>query len=135
LGRKSIIVSFAGAAARQLIDPLHAHEGCEDDELLVWVTSSVYGVMPRMKNGYDDDHYMHYLDKLRMEAARLIKRHHAAVSLLAHELLLRRSISGRLLLRWAANNGVQVAKCFPLRREAAREYAKAMKREKSRQTH
>jgi ATP-dependent Zn protease len=94
VARAAIISCYAGLEAQRLVDPNPAEHHGDGDEDEAFELSRRWGVLPGRCDFIGDDRHQAYLDRLRTEARRLVKRQRAAVARLAAELLARRELEG-----------------------------------------
>ncbi len=96
IARLNIIASYAGMEAELLFDPAADRTCGAGDVENAFELSRTYGVHP--PGGWiGDDRHLNYLDRLRIQSRRLMKRHWRAVESLAGELLKRKKLSGAKL--------------------------------------
>jgi len=87
IARSCIIDSFAGFQAEKIYNP-DADEGLsQDDENNAFWLSRTYCVFPRYMSHVGDDFHQDYLEKLRREANKLMRRHWGSVQAVADALL------------------------------------------------
>lgn len=86
LAREIIISCYAGAEAELTYSP-KAKDGGSADRQKVFELSREYGVFPRNNDYVGSQYHMEYLEKLRREARKLVKKHWPAVQIVAEELL------------------------------------------------
>jgi ATP-dependent Zn protease len=101
LARDCILVCYAGLPAQRLVDPSLRPNGCDQDEKDAAEISRRFEVFPRSLKCVGDDTHRAFLDRLRQESARLVKRHKEAIRLLAEELLRRTTMSTNEIEQWA----------------------------------
>jgi hypothetical protein len=94
VARAHIVACYAGMAAQRLVDPHRPDEHAAGDEENAMELSRLFGVFPRGCSRVGDEAHLRYLDKLRAEARRLVRKHWRAVAELAEELLQCEVLSG-----------------------------------------
>ena len=88
LARAHIVSSYAGLEAQKLVDPdPKDFAGEHDDENARWL-SREYHVFPRILNCVGDEYHEAYLERLRGEARRLVRKHRPAIDAVAEALLI-----------------------------------------------
>jgi hypothetical protein len=93
IARKCIVTLFAGMEAERLVDPDAPDHHADADQKEAFAVSVQYHVFPRVCRRVGDYAHLAYLDKLRIEARRLVKKHREQIELLAIELKARRRLS------------------------------------------
>jgi hypothetical protein len=91
IARAHIIVAYAGHEAQLLFDP-DAPDGATRDRDDAWALMRRFEVLPRDCNYVGDDSCVRYLNRLRGDARRLVRRHWPIVEAVARELLNRRTL-------------------------------------------
>jgi ATP-dependent Zn protease len=94
IGRAIIVACYGGIEAERFIDPGAPEYHADDDMAIALEQSRLLEVFPRYMRRVGDEWHMAYLERLRGEARRLVKRHRAAVAALAEELLCREELDG-----------------------------------------
>lgn len=92
--RDCILVSYAGVPAQRLVDPNPHDRHGDDDDVSAYRVSREYQVFPRVMQYDGDDYHLAFLERLRRESARLVRRHAAAIRHLAKVLLDRKMMTG-----------------------------------------
>ena len=91
VGRASIVATYAGMEAQRRFDPSNDDGGDDDERQAFWI-SSYYQVFPRYISCVGDDRHCAYLERLRGEARRLIRRHWSEVEMVAGLLLVHKRL-------------------------------------------
>ncbi len=91
--RANILKSFAGFQAERIFNPDADKRLSQDDENNVFWLSRTYCVFPRYMNHVGDDYHQDYLEKLRREANKLLRRHWESVQAVADALLEHKKLS------------------------------------------
>jgi len=86
MARAHIVASYAGMAAERLHDPRSPCREDRDAETALWL-SERFRVFPRRMTYVGDGHHVRYLDGLRVEARRLVRRRRRVVEAVAEVLL------------------------------------------------
>ena len=94
IARELILVSYAGWAAEVRFDPTAEELGNDSDNEAAFDLSRDYGLFPRRIEFVGDDYHHEYLDRLRKESARLIRKHWQAVVRVGEELYKRKRLAG-----------------------------------------
>jgi ATP-dependent Zn protease len=94
IARMLIIGCYAGMPAERLVDPDAPDSHGEDDEDNAFRLSREHQVLPRYCSIVGDEYHWKYLDKLRAEARRLVKKHRRAIAKVADELLQEQELDG-----------------------------------------
>lgn len=95
IARDCIIIAFSGVPAERLISPdAPDTHGSGDEENANWL-SREFHVFPRRMQNVGDEYHEEYLDRLRNEARRLVKRERRAIEAVARELLAKTTINGQ----------------------------------------
>ena len=94
LARCCIISTYAGIEAERLNDPNASEELSQSDFDHAFEMSREYGVLPRGCGYVGDDVHHAFLDRLRGEARRLVRRHRDEIRRLALALSKRRTLTG-----------------------------------------
>lgn len=89
IARAAIVGSYAGMHAQRLVDPGAPDFHGEGDEADAFELSRMFEVFPRKIGWVGDEQHLAFLDRLRVEARRLVRKHRHAIDKLA-ELLLQR---------------------------------------------
>ena len=92
--REMIVAAYAGLAAQRLVEPQAPDFHGSADEENAMCLSQKYAVLPRNCGFVGDEAHEAYLEKLRGEAKRLVRRLRMAIDALARELLGRKTIPG-----------------------------------------
>ena len=87
--RQQILSDYAGLEAARLIHPEASEDSGEHDRNKAMAASCLYQVLPRRHNGLviGGEHHREFLDRLRGEARRLVRRLREPIRVLARELL------------------------------------------------
>lgn len=92
--RQMIIASYAGLAAERLVDARAPDFRGAADDANAMQLSREYAVLPRHCGFVGDDLHLDFLERLRRDAGRLVKRLRPALDVPAQELLRRKTIPG-----------------------------------------
>ena len=93
IARDIIVVCYAGLPAARLLDPKASESGARQDEIDAFNLSREFQVFPKRISCVDDDNHNAYLNKLKKEAERLVKRNQRAIGALAEELLKKKTMN------------------------------------------
>ena len=96
IARANIIGCYAGMEAEWIFDPNARDSGGGDNQTAFWL-SRTYCVLPRYCQYVGDEQHLDYLDRLRREARRLVRRHWQAVEEVAASLLKNKRLDGKKL--------------------------------------
>ena len=94
VARASIVGCYAGVEAQRLVDPAPADFHGQADDEQAFAVSREYAVLPRSCEFVGDDAHMAYLERLRREARRLVRKHRRAVEAVAEALLQHETLDG-----------------------------------------
>jgi ATP-dependent Zn protease len=92
--RDLIIGCYAGLEAQCFVDPNPKDCHGAGDDRRAFQLSREHEVLPRRLGYIGDQYHMAFLDRLRVQARRLVRRHRDAVAALAEELLRRKEMDG-----------------------------------------
>jgi ATP-dependent Zn protease len=92
IARALIISTYAGMHAQRLVDPDAPSFHGDKDESDAFDLSREHGVFPRYMDFVGDECHRAYLDKLRLEARRLVNRYCKSIEKLAELLLQRKTL-------------------------------------------
>jgi ATP-dependent Zn protease len=92
-GRASVVSCYAGFEAELLEYPNAREEHAADDWENAFRISRQWEVLPRNCDHVGSEAHFKYLERLRAEARRLVRRHRAAIDALAAELLRRQEMN------------------------------------------
>lgn len=93
IARALILSCYAGMHAQRLVDPDAPEEQGFDDDADAFNLSQNCAVLPRSCQTVGDEQHIAYLDRLRQEARRLVRRHRRAIGVLAQALLRRNELN------------------------------------------
>jgi hypothetical protein len=93
IARALILSCYAGMHAQRLVDADAPEEQGFDDDADAFNLSSECAVLPRSCQTVGDEQHIAYLDRLRAEAGRLVRRHQQAIRVLAETLLRRHELN------------------------------------------
>ena len=94
VARQMILSTYAGMSAQRLVEPSSSSWHEEDDDQGAFELSMEYGVLPRGCGFVGDEEHTRYLNGLRREAARLVKRLSREIEALAEELMRKKKMTG-----------------------------------------
>ncbi|HEY4393211.1 MAG TPA: hypothetical protein VGP64_04080 [Polyangia bacterium] len=94
LVRQMILVSYAGIGAQRLVEPEAPEWQAENDFANAFELSREHAVLPRGCSWVGDEAHGAYLDRLRRESARLVRRLAVPISFFAEALLVAHEMSG-----------------------------------------
>ena len=97
IARSCIVSLFAGMEAERVFDPGVPDYGSSQDEADAFEVSRDYHVFPRRMSCVGDDFHIDYLEQLRKESRRLIKRHWNVVAAVAQKLLTEKTVDGETI--------------------------------------
>ena len=92
--RANIVACFAGMPAQRLVDPQAPDYHGEQDDEDAFELSRQFEVLPRGCSHVGDDRHWEFLNKLRTEAARCVRRNKQAIAALAQALLIQSELAG-----------------------------------------
>jgi len=93
IARDAIISAYAGVEAQRLVETPEVYADDADRNNAFWL-SRTYCVMPRNCSYVGDDSHVAYLERLRTEAKRLVRREWTKIEAVATELLAKRKLTG-----------------------------------------
>jgi hypothetical protein len=93
VARALIVSCYAGLHAQRLVDPAAPEHHGDSDEDDAFYYSKEWEVFPRWFGHVGDEHHRAYLDRLRAEAGRHVRRQRKAIEELAAALLDRKELT------------------------------------------
>ena len=117
LERAQMLVCYAGWAAELERDPNTEPNGHNKDFADAFRWSVEHGVLPRYMNLPGDEQHLAYLEKLKKESRKLIKKHWLAVEALAKKLYRRKKLGPEAVYRIPEIDRLMQEVCHPWRRK------------------